>query len=193
MSPVPSEHLQRLRAGDDRAAADLCGHFLPVVHGLALAGTLDPVAAEDVARATLTRLVERLPEVEHAKQLLPLVEELTREQIKEKLRETGGRFTQLTGLPAELAGRAKPPEPDLEEVFGDLPPERAAWMLVEASTFVPAHQQAMFLLRYLEGMSYEEIAEFTGTAVDEVGKALTAARRLYERELLFHLKKLAAL
>jgi DNA-directed RNA polymerase specialized sigma24 family protein len=192
LSPVPSEHLQRLRAGDEGAGAALCRHFLPAIRCLALAGTLDPEVADEVVTSTMSRLLERLPEVESPKRLMPLVEEVTREQIKGKLRETGGRYTQLAGLPAEMAARAKPGEPDLTEIFGELPPDRAAWMLLESTAFIPAHQEVLFLLRHMEGMDYEAIGELTGTSVDEVGKALAAARRLFERELVFHLKKLAA-
>jgi hypothetical protein len=183
--------LQRFKDGDRTAGPMLCRAYLPAVRAIALAGTLDPLAARTVTERSLLALRDGLPEVQEAPRLLPLAEEVTRTEVRKMTRESGGRSAHLLGLSAEAASRPRGPLVHLPDILGDQPPERAAWMLLEAATWLPPHSQVIFLLSYLEGLDYGEIANLSGTSAREVGNAITAARRLYEREFNLHLKKLA--
>ena len=191
MSARPAELLSRFASGETDAAQDLCRAYLPVIEGLALAGTLSPEGAEEVVSATLADVMARLPEVGSTAELLALVEESTRTKLSEWVQASEGKSSEIVAIPIEVAKRAKGQGLDLAAVFGDVPGERSAWMLLEAASWLPPRYQAPFLLRYLSGKSYREIAELSGSDSDRVASDLEAARRLYERELTFYLQKQA--
>lgn len=191
LTPSVATLLGRFKNGDRGAGPALCRAYLPAIRALALAGTLDPAAATTVAERALAGFRDRLPEARDAARLLGAAEESAREEIRKMTRESGGRTAYLLGLPAEVAARPRGPLVHLPDILGDQPPERAAWMLLEATTWLPVHSQVLFLLRYLEGLSYAGIADLAGISERDVGGAITAARRLYEREFNLHLKKLA--
>lgn len=192
MNPAPTELIPRWRAGDAEAGP-LLGHaLLPIVRSTALAGTLDPAGADEVTRNALARILPRLAEPDADERASAIAEETTREEARAWVKSHGGRTTEIVGLPAEAAAKARGPAVRLADVFGDLPPDRAALMLLEAVGWLPEPYQTVFLLRHLEGLDAPDIAELTGHSTQEVTTSLTAARKLFERELTFHLKKLAA-
>jgi len=187
----PQELLDRHHGGDARAGPALCRRYLPAVRGLALAGTMDAEHAATVAKDALGRLLDRLDEVEESARAITVVEEETREALLRFVREHGSRSTELVGIPADVAARAAGPKLDLPSLFEEVPPEKSAWMLLEGATYLPDKYETVFLLRYLEGMGYQEIGELVGQSAREVGNTVAAARRLYDRELGFHLRKIA--
>ena len=191
MTPRPSELLARFSSGETEAAPDLCRAYLPVIEGLALAGTLSAEGAREVTSATVEDVIARLSEVADPAQLLALVETSTRTKISEWVQAGQGKSSEIVAIPLEVAERAKGQGIELAAVFGDVPGERSAWMLLEAASWLPPRYQAPFLLRYLFDMSYREIAELAGIDSEGVASELEAARRLYERELAFYLQKQA--
>ncbi len=191
MSALPAELLSRYVSGDAGAAPVLCRAYLPVIEGLALAGTLSPDGAEEVVSETVKEIMVRLPEAGTTPELLTLVEESTRTKIQEWVQASEGKSSEIVAIPPEVAERARGQWLDLAAVFGDVPGERSAWMLLEAASWLPPRYQAPFLLRYLFGMSYREIAGLSGSDTERVASDLEAARRLYERELTFYLQKQA--
>jgi DNA-directed RNA polymerase specialized sigma24 family protein len=72
---------------------------------------------------------------------------------------------------------------DLRWVFSGMNPPDAALVALEVVSRLPPAYQAPFLLRHLEGMGPEEIAEATGVDRAELRTAIDGARRLFEREL----------
>ena len=191
MNTRPAELLSRYALGETEAATELCRAYLPVIEGLALAGTLSPDGAGDVVAATVKDVVSRLSDVGSTAELLAVVEESTRTKIREWVQASEGKSSEIVAIPPEVAERAKGQGIDLAAVFGDVPGERSAWMLLEAASWLPPRYQAPFLLRYLSGMKYREIAELSGSDTERVASDLEAARRLYERELAFYLQKQA--
>lgn len=191
MSTRPAELLSRYASGETDAATELCRAYLPVIEGLALAGTLSTDGAGDVVAAAVKDIVSRLFEAGNTAELLALVEESTRTKIREWVQASEGKSSEIVAIPLEVAERAKGQGIDLAAVFGDVPGERSAWMLLEAASWLPPRYQAPFLLRYLSGMKYREIAELSGSDTERVASDLEAARRLYERELAFYLQKQA--
>lgn len=188
---VPTDLVSRWRAGDSGAGPLVGQALLPVARTLALAGTLDPAGAEEVTRAALARILPRLAEADAATHPAAVAEETTREEVRAWVKAHGGRTTEIVGLPAEAAAKARGPAVRLAEIFGELPPDRAALMLLEAVNWIPEQYQSIFLLRNLEGLDYAEIADLTGHSPREVAQSLSAARKLFERELTFQLRKLA--
>lgn len=191
MSASPAALLDRLRGGDAAAAAALARTYFPVFRVLALAGTLDGEGAAEVIRKGLAVFRDRLGEAATARDLLPLAELLAREEIRRWLRRKGGRRSEVVGIPVETARRVRGPTVAFEAAFGDLPPESCAYVLLEAASWLPEAYQAPFLLRYLDNQPVETIAELAGIPVRDVGTSLAAARRLYEREIVFQMKKIA--
>jgi DNA-directed RNA polymerase specialized sigma24 family protein len=183
--------IRRHQTGDATAGPGISRAYLPVVRGLALAGTLDPARAAEVAGRALGRLLGRAGEARDAKRLLALAEEITREEVRLDLKGTGGRRAYLLTLADSAAARTAGPGIRLPEVMAGLPAEKTSWMLLEAASFLPTHSQALFLLHYLEGLGYPEIADLAGVSSREVGAAIAAARRLYERELDLYLRKIS--
>ena len=136
-------------------------------------------------------VLAHLSEAGNTAELLALVEESARTKIHEWVQAGEGKSTEIVAIPAEVAERARGKGLDLARVFGDVPAERSAWMLLEAASWLPARYQTPFLLRYLSGKNYREIAELSGSDPTRVASDLEAARRLYERELTFYLQKQA--
>jgi DNA-directed RNA polymerase specialized sigma24 family protein len=186
-----SDLIRRHRTGDTTAGPAIVRAYLPVVRSLALAGTLDPTRAAEVTGRVLGRLLSRAGEARDASRLLALAEEGARDEVRQEVKGSGGRRAYLLTLADSPAARPSGPGMRLPEVLGGHPTDRTAWMLLEAASFLPAHSQAMFLLRYLEGLGYPEIADLAGVSAREVGAAIGAARRLFERELDLYLRKLA--
>ena len=191
MNTNPAELLSRFASGDADAGPDLCRAYVPVIEGLALAGTLSPQGAEEVIAVTVQDVLARLPEAGNTAELLALVEDSTRTKIREWVQSGEGKSSEIVAIPIEVAERARGQGLDLTAVFGDVPAERSAWMLLEAASWLPARYQTPFLLRYLSGKNYREIAELSGSDSPRVASDLEAARRLYERELTFYLQKQA--
>jgi len=191
VNPKPAELLSQFASGDADAGPDLLRAYVPAIEALALAGTLNTEGAEEVVAATVQDVLAHLSEAGNTAELLALVEESARTKIHEWVQAGEGKSTEIVAIPAEVAERARGKGLDLARVFGDVPAERSAWMLLEAASWLPARYQTPFLLRYLSGKNYREIAELSGSDPTRVASDLEAARRLYERELTFYLQKQA--
>ncbi len=191
MTAHAGDLLRRFSAGETSCAPDLCRAYLPVMEGLALAGTLSTEGAGEVVAAAATEVMGRLTEAEAPAELMAMVEETVRAKIRDWIQSGKGKSSEIVAFPPEVAARALRGGLDLPALFGDLPPDKSAWMLLEAASWLPARYQSQFLLRYLNGKNYKEIADLTGTDEERVLTDLGAARRLYEREIDFYLKKQA--
>lgn len=192
MTPSIDDLLGRAHEGDRDALRDLLLRYHPAVRCLALAGTLATEAAQEANRAALTRLATALPAAERPNRLLPIVEEVTRDEVGKVLAHRGDRPSQMMSLDAEAARRNSGPNISLPELLEGVEPDRAAWMLLEAAAWIPPHHETLFLLHYAEGMPPEEIAALASSPVDRINTDLDAARRLYERELGFYARKRAS-
>jgi len=162
-------------------------HLIPLVRTLALAAALDADDAAAVAEAALRELAP-LPDPESR---LTRADETVRNIAKQRAEEQGGRRSPLVALPGDAAARAAGPELDLEAVFGDIEPEAAGFMLLEAANRIPARYRIPLLLSLVEGLSPAEIADVASGTADEVETTLTAAHRLYEREIRFAVRESA--
>lgn len=150
--------------------------LIPLVRALSLAAALDADEAAAVADETL-RTMASDPE--------PGAEETVRRIARRRAEAAGGRRSPLLALPAAAASRAAAPELDLEAVFGDVEPESAGFMLLEAANRLPGRYRIPLLLSLVEGLGPGEIADITGGDADETDATLAAALRLYEREIRF--------
>ena len=159
----------------------------PLVRALALAAALDADEAAAVADAALRELASRTDPEER----ITRADETVRNIAKQRAGEQGGRRSPLVDLPGDAAARAAGPELDLEAVFGDIEPDAAGFMLLEAANRLPARYRIPLLLSLVEDLSPAEIADVTGGTAEEAETTLTAAHRLYEREIRFAIRESA--
>jgi len=150
--------------------------LIPLVRALSLAAALDANEAAAVADETIRAM---------AADAEPGAEETVRRIARERAEAQGGQRSPLLALPTDAAARAAGPELDLEAVFGDVEPEVAGFMLLEAANRLPDRYRIPLLLSLVMGLGPGEIADITGGAADETDAMLTAALRLYEREIRF--------
>jgi len=162
--------VERSRAGDLRAFEALVERYRAVVVRVArrIAG---PADAEDVAQETFLRAFHRLGQY----------------RGESPFRSWLLRIAHNTALDA--LARQRPPAADLEgEEVGDVPhphktpadqledEERRERLLLKLREVQPNHR-AVLVLRDLEGLSYEEIAQVTDAPLGSVKGRLFRARR----------------
>lgn len=181
MAIVDGEIVARVLGGDPEAYPVLFRKYGRLVHSLALARTTRRQAAAELTRKVFEKAYEDLeempPETTFRQFLLGILTEASTAYVRDH-----GRSLQMLRVGSREARRAGAAL-DLRAVMADLKGEDAALVLLEVLGRLPPNYEAPFLLRFLEGMSYEEIAEATGLPAAEVRTALDGGRRLFEREL----------
>ncbi len=167
---------------EDRGAREGPGGDLALLAGvLALAETLDPGAAAEVAAEALAGLARREAEIAGPAPAVTLLRELTRRAGRGRRRETGAdRPPPLPDLPGEDARGAPLP---LSSLLDGLAPEAAARLLLGTAARLPPVAESLLLLRHVEGVSGPRMSSLTGTPAREVPAALDSAYRLLVREL----------
>jgi RNA polymerase sigma-70 factor (ECF subfamily) len=176
-----AEILARVLQGDGEAYAVLFRKYGRLVHALALARTTRRAAAAELVRKTFVRAhaeLERIPPGGTFRGFLLGV----LQQEAAAYQKDHGRSLQLLRVGKEEARRTGA-SLELRWVFRNLKGEDAALLLLEILGRLPPNYEGPFLLRHLEGMEPDAIAEATGLTPAEVATALDGGRRLFEREL----------
>lgn len=161
--------------------------MLRVVEVLALATALDVAEADRVAQAALREIGPRLAAGTDPDETLKEIDQAVRRASKEIGDERNGRRSPLVALPAEAAAKVTGPALDLMAVFGEVEPQAAGFMLLEAANRLPVRYRVPLLLSLVKSLPPKEITELTGSPEN----TLSAAYRLYERELRFVLTESA--
>jgi len=161
-----------------------------MVRAMAVARLRDLEAAREVVKDVFLQAYEELGSISHpVPQLGPVLQNLTVEICRERLRDRPAKAWILK-VSAEKAAKAGPGL-DLETVLGDLTTDETAMVLAEQAVGIPLQYEVPFLLRFLEGLSYPDIAKVLDVPISEVEGLVDRARRLQERQLRFHLEKIA--
>jgi RNA polymerase sigma-70 factor (ECF subfamily) len=182
------EVVKRVLGGELEAYEQLYRKYGRMVHAMAVARLRDRRAAEEIVREVFRKAYERLGSISHpVPRFVEMLQNLTLEVCRERILRTTAWILRVPRDKAAQAG----PAPDLEAILGELPEETAGLILAEQSAGVPLQYEVPFLLRFLEGMSYSEIARTLGISIREVEELVDRGRRLHERELRFHLEKIA--
>jgi DNA-directed RNA polymerase specialized sigma24 family protein len=180
--------LKRVLSGEVEAYEALYRKYRLVVHALALARLRDRRQAGELERQVFLRAYDRLGTLSHpVPRFLDVLVGLTEEACRERILET---TAWILKVPPEAASRATAAL-DLERVLGGLPEEHAGLILAEQAVGIPVQYEIPFLLRFLEGLDYPAIARILDVPISEVESLVDRGRRLHERELRFHLEKLA--
>ena len=135
----------------------------------------DASAAEDIAQEVFLKLQLGMPEFRGDADLGTWLYRVTVNQCRDVLRRRAPRWMERS--PAEIAaatGLGAPEGPDIYDQR--LESERVKSLVYEAIERLPAEQRRAVVLRYINDLSYDEIASATGvprgTAASRVFRAL---------------------
>jgi RNA polymerase sigma-70 factor, ECF subfamily len=168
--------LARAKSGDRQAQAELLEHYEPRVHGVLawILGYEEP-QLEDLTQETFFRVLRGLPGYQTRSSgrlgtwILTIATRLALDQMR---REPGS----AEGVPVASQPPSGPPRPDQ-----DAERRKVAHALVEAIQALRPCFQSAFLLREVQGLSYEEIAVAldieTGTVKSRLSRARTALQQ----------------
>lgn len=157
--------VERARRGDHAAFALLVDRYGQMVLSLAFASTQSRTEAEDLAQETFLAAWRSLPRFRGDAAFSTWLYGLARSRCADHARRAAVR--------PRLARRA----PDTAEPAAADPSGRGlAHAILQAAAALPeAHRQAV-LLRDLQGLAYEDIAELQGVPVGTVRSRIASAR-----------------
>jgi RNA polymerase sigma-70 factor (ECF subfamily) len=161
---------ERTRAGDPAAFRALIDATSDRLYRLAVHLLRDPDEAEDVVQETYIRAWERRGDLRDAAAVVPWLARIARNAARDRLRWWKRRPERPRVEPGrEPASGAAPADRVLMEH------ERAA-DLRRALDVLPEKHRVILLLREVEEMSYEQIAELLGVPLGTVDSRLHRAR-----------------
>jgi RNA polymerase sigma-70 factor (ECF subfamily) len=142
----------------------------------------DPDAAQTLTQDCFLRAFQKRAsfrgEASVGAWLLKIAVNLGRDHRRSRLSEFWHRLTSSSEQVAELEQRLPDPRASQERVLLEREEVAGVWAAVEK---LPAQQRAVFILRFVEEMSLEEIAEATslklGTVKTHLFRAVHAIRR----------------
>jgi RNA polymerase sigma-70 factor (ECF subfamily) len=162
--------LARLRAGDDRAFEELVTSYQHRVFGVALRMLGNRAEAEEIAQETFLRAHRALAEFRGEARLGTWLYAIASRLCLNRL--TAGPRRHERSDETALAQAAT----DGVDAAGALEHEELAAALHEAVAGLPEDRRIVVVLRDLEGLAYEEIAEALGLPLNTVRSRLHRAR-----------------
>jgi len=185
--PDAADLIDRIRRGDGEAFEQLARDVGPRLYRLAMQLTRRREDAEDLVQETLVRALPALARFEGRARLSTYLIRALTNLWKNRLRSRSrSRIVQRTPVRDEQGGeqdpleQAKDPAPSPEASLARRQRTEAMYSAVEQLS--PDRKLAL-LLREVEGLSYEEIAEMTGVPVGTVRSRLARARDDVRRRL----------
>jgi len=146
-----------LRAGDPDAPGALWGRYSPSVKRVlakALGSTLE---IEDLTQEVFLRVFVRLPSLRDPSALRPFVLAVAMNVLKWELRR------RWIGRRVRLSGTGK--LPDVECTSADAEARNALQRCYRILDALPTKERMAFVLRCMEGMTIEEVAEALGVSI----------------------------
>jgi RNA polymerase sigma-70 factor (ECF subfamily) len=168
--------------GEERAFREIVNRYQTRILNFVYRSTGDREKAEDLAQEVFIRVYRHLHSFDRMKKFSTWIYTIAANLAKNELRNRsrhplalfGGLTTTWRGEECLLGLEDTSSRPD------DLFRKRQLRELVEEATArLSAHHREVFVLRDVEGKSYEEIAEITGAKVGTVKSRLSRARRSF--------------
>lgn len=146
-----AELVHALRAGDSEAPAALWARYSPSV-GRVLAKALGPtLEIEDLTQEVFLRVFGRLPSLRDPSALRAFVLAVAMNVLKWELRRRWiGRRVRLSGTGTL---------PEIESTSADAEARHALQRCYRILDSLPTKERMAFVLRYMEGMTIDEVAE----------------------------------
>ena len=170
------EVIEACQRGEDDAFRVLFEAHKDRVYSIALRYSGDPAAAMDIAQETFLKLLGSI------------------QDFRGEARFESWLYRVVANCCLDHRRRGRRFLPFLEEIFeaGSAPEESALNNLLRAEVEsdvqrivgkLPAEQRIVVVLRYTEGLSYEDIAEALGCSAGTVASRLNRAHKVLERRL----------
>lgn len=163
----------RHRAGDGRAFDEVYNRYAGMVYGLALRLSANPPEAEDLTQEVFLRIYRHLAGFRGSSSLKTWVYRVALNHCRSRFGRfrppTQGLFEEGVEDAPQLADPSRGPE---ENALS----QDAARRVGEALARLPIAFREAVVLRDLEGLAYEEIAEATGVRVGTVRSRIARGR-----------------
>lgn len=177
------ELIRRARAGDDRAFELLLNKYSKRIFEYCKRMVADTAVAEDLAQEAFVKFYFALPKFDAAKPVTAFLFRIAHNLCIDWYRKKKLLTTSLT------AGEDED-EPEVLEIADDkLAPDVLARRaevqaaIDEALASLPATYRSSLVLRYREGLSYEEIAAVTNLPVGTIKSHIHRGRRILQQKL----------
>ena len=178
------ELVLRLQRGDEWAFQLLVRRFRKKIFSIAFGITLDAEESQDIVQEVLLQVYRSIGAFRADASLATWLHRITVNRCLNWKRRWARRFRMLhvstSNAPDEPAVE---PESDLPSPETRLANAQTRSQIDKALKLLPEQARAVFVLRELEGLSYEEIADATGTKLGTVRSRLFHARKRL-REIL---------
>jgi RNA polymerase sigma-70 factor (ECF subfamily) len=156
--------------GNEDAFASLYDHFYPLVHRRVW-HMVPPQDAEDVTQEVFIAMVKSLPSFRDESKFSTWLSALTNHQVANYYRRREHQVQRLTEEGDLLSNQ--PPMPDQGQ---DLRHQEELIALRRGLARLPEHYREVLLLRFVDGLQFDEIA-------GEIQKTLDATKSLFRRAL----------
>jgi RNA polymerase sigma-70 factor (ECF subfamily) len=166
-------------SGEDRAFSEIVTRYQTRLLNFVYRTISDRDKAEDLVQDVFLRVYRHLHNFDRTKKFSTWIYTIAANLAKNELRNRSRqRFVLLEGMKTIWRGEELPIEiEDTSSRPDDLFHRRHLCVLVEEATEqLSTHHREVFVLRDVEGKSYEEIAEITGAKVGTVKSRLSRAR-----------------
>ena len=173
-----AELVRRTMHGDTEAYGELVSRYQSAVYAVAHYYAGRHGAAEDIAQDAFLAGYKNLPRLKDPGRFAPWIKEIACRTAANWLRKHGKRLESETPLPHRREIYIEDAREGPAKAF-----ERNERMerVQRAIESLPEHYRLPVVLRYLQDLSYEEIAQFTSLSRDEVrGILYRAGRQLRE-------------
>ncbi len=175
VKPTDEELVKLIRAGDERAFAELYGRYRLGIFRLAYAMTGSPETAEDVTQEVFLRVYEKLHRFHgQAKFSTWLYRLAVNCCLNHCRRERAGE-----SLAQGHRVQGEEPEPMEAKVLGAQIRDRVHRAILS----LPPELRVTVILKEIEGLNYAEIARRMGCSEGTVASRLNRARKLLARKL----------
>ncbi len=164
----------RYLRGDTQAFRELATRYTTPIYNLARRLTRDPMEAENITQETMLRALNALPRVSLDRPLRPwffkIAVNLCRQWAERKRPQVFSEFQETEEAGVEMIPDSAPsPLEQLEEA------ELQAHVQRQVDRLPPV-DQTVIVLRYVEGLSYEQIAEAMKLPLNTVRTRLRRAK-----------------
>jgi len=167
-----------IRSGDRYAFKEFISRRNRWVRGVIFGVLGNWECVDDVAQQIWSAVWQRIGELRESRSWRPWLYRLARNAAIDAGREITRRRNVVRPLPGDVQERANSPEPD-----GTLSRDEQHREVLAAIQALPAIYREPFVLRHVNGWTYQEIGEVMGLPIDSVETRLVRARRLLRESL----------
>lgn len=162
--------------GDRDAFARLVRQYDPPLRYFATGMLQDSAGAEEVVQDTWLAVLRQLPRLSGPEKFVSWLYAICRNQIALRLRRSRTPINAACAL-SDLDGEL--PAADDDPEFG---PDEAARIHAALAMLSPEHREVL-ILRFMEDLTYEQVAAVVGTGVGTVRSRLFYAKQTLRRHL----------